>query len=171
MATEDEIIQLLDSIRYGDQLSKRLLIWMQVLEKLVIRLEMTSAYICHHDFRRRETVSICQYTGTQSGAGEADADPGETFLENEFPNTLSWLRNGSTEPRIVHAAEMDTDDPELQEYLGSGVKTALLVKLVTPDGVWGYIELWHTQRQRQFDREEMKIVKRIASAISQSIPH
>jgi GAF domain-containing protein len=169
MTTEDEIIQLLLRIRYGDQLSKRLLIWMQVLETLVTRLEMTSGYICRHDFRRHETISVCQYTGSQSSADESEAHPGETFFESEFPNTLVWLRNGGFEPRVVHAAEVEPDDPELQEYLENDVKTVLLAKLVASDGVWGYIELWDTKRQCQFDQQELEIVKKIASAVSQSI--
>jgi hypothetical protein len=170
MTAEDEIIQLLDSIRYDDQLSKRLLFWMQVLEILVTQLDMTSAYICRHDFRRHETISICQYVSHQSGSDEAKSDPGERFFESEFPNTIIWLRSNDSQPRVLHASEMDADDPELQEYHQSEVKTALMAKLFASDNLWGYIELWDTQRKRNFGPQTLEAVKRVAMAISKTIP-
>ena len=170
MAVEDEIIQLLESIRYGDQLSKRLFIWMQTLEKLVNYLEMTSGYICRHDFRRRITINVCQYVSSQSGIHESKSHPGETFFESQFPKTLAWLQSGNPDPRIIHMDEMTTDDPELQEYLDNHVLTALMLKLFSAEGIWGYIELWDTQCRREFDASMLEAAQKVARGISRSIP-
>ena len=151
------------------QLSARIKAWVLVLENLCKHLNMTSAYIIHHDFKDKVSTSICQYTGDDSSPEENEAMPGELFFENEFPDTLGWLVSDTRQPHIVNIYDLTEDHPEYIELAESQVKTALFFKLMHDDEIWGYVELWDSQHVQTFSAKQLDYGSQVADKLAQTL--
>lgn len=97
---------------------------------------------------------------------EIGSDLGNVYVESQMGAMLDWIAQHIHEPRILHADELEPDDPELTELLELGAKTVVYLPLYHQNQFWGWVEIWEARYKRQFTDEELQISSNYSELLS-----
>lgn len=126
-----------------------------VLKEMGEQINISSAWLCQHDFERAVSTVQGQYVSDEASVLEGIWDLNTEYAEFDFPNTVAWLKGETHPPRILHVDELDYADPERKEYIEAGNFTAMLLPVYVAGKIWGYIELWDSRDKRYFTDAEI----------------
>lgn len=165
----EQALELMSDARTLNFVDKRDAIRGQILDLIVQAIQVTSAYICFHDFADKVSIVRNEAYSPDANDLERESDLGELYPEEEFGKFNIWLREGTRLPRILYVDDLLPDDPERAEYEEYGASAIMYLCLFYHQRVWGYVEIWDSRDRRYFTRENIDTAQYITECIEKTI--
>jgi PAS domain S-box-containing protein len=122
-------------------------------------LEMTSVYLCDYNPATDQVTVLADYYAPTANDLERVSDLGMTYVDNRYNDYQApQIRSEPFLYVLIYA-----DDPTLSEYdrhhfAQYGGQTVLNTPLFVKGSRIGSIELWDSQRKRQFTSDELQLM-------------
>ncbi len=166
----ESIERLAESVMKSQSSSLRDMCRTHILRFLVRGLNVSSAYVCQHDFAKKQTIVIDSFIDTSNAnTTEWNSDIGEIYPEEDMGDTATWLYQTDTDMRFVQVDDMDDGDPEKEEFEADNIKSVALIHLYVNNSVWGYIEIWESVKKRIFTDDEKEFIRFASRHLSQVV--
>lgn len=153
----------------ADNIEKRKRVRDNMLRVILYTFDVSSAYICQHNFDRKISIVKNDFMSSHAKLPELESDLGSEIHEDDMGSFLEWLHGDYSVPRVIYQDDLTEDDPEYIEYETYGISTALMSALYFEGEFWGYLEIWDSRRNRKFIAEEIALVQQISRDISDTI--
>jgi PAS domain S-box-containing protein len=141
-------------------------IFNRVIEITGQLLDCTSAYVSTLDLERGTATVAAEYFSSEASSAEKVSDLGTTYkLQDEFGKTPSTLLEGG-EIRIIHFDDPTTTPEERAHMRRFGVMSILEVILLVEGEPVAEIAFWESRHKREFDDEEMELVRAVARQVA-----
>ena len=165
----EQALEFMSEARNLPFVDKRDAIRGEMLDLLVKAIQVTSAYIYHHDFAQKMSIVRNVAYSIIANEKERETDIGELTIGETREKFNAWLREATRLPRILYVDDMLPDDPERTKYEEYGASTILYLRLSFQQRVWGYVEIWDSRERRYFTRDDIDTAQFMRDCIEKTI--
>lgn len=140
------------------------------LEEICTTVDATSAWLLQYDAKRSISTVVAEFTAPTANDSERQSDLGEEYPESIHPITIQWLLNSPEDDYFVfQITDLPTDSLAFLEYFQDDIKTALFIRICNQSTVWGYIEIWESRYQKDYDPKTIILIQEILSQMKQAL--
>lgn len=138
----------------------------KVTQIIGIYLDVTSVYICGWDSTNKAVTVLADYVNTTVHEGDYASDVGYVYSIDKMFEEKLLSSNGHW---ISHSDEGIEPKSEIFETEKYGVKTFLYYPMYFNERLFGFIEVWDTQRKRDYTPSQLEFVSSVANQIASSV--
>jgi PAS domain S-box-containing protein len=132
-----------------------------IVEQMGLIVDATSAYICSYETKTMTSTVLAEYFGPRATAQEKISDLGVTYsLPRDYTSNFQSLLDGQSE--LIHLSDARIDESKKSHLRQFGTQTILNIPLRVRSQTIAFAELWESQQERRFTREEMALFQSIA---------
>lgn len=140
------------------------------LSKAAEKLNNTSMWVCRLDEELSYVTVVGAHVSPNASSMEKVSDLYETYSLEPTPKVEAWIKGLPEDKLVFQIKKMSFNDPDRREYFVNGVETVVFVPIYCDDKLWGVLEVWDSNKQRDYTEEDYAelddVVKHLVTLIS-----
>src|SRR5262249_32254476 len=129
----------------------------QLAKHLAEAINATSSYVLEVNLASETLTVLAEYWSAAAKVEERVSDEGRVYPLGEAPSVFRALTRLMVVEKQVD--ERSLADGERVEMLRYGIRSAVIVPIVSRGHVLGYAELWESRRHRNFTLSERRLAQ------------